>query len=159
MRYHFFLHYGWFFQNLGKEAVRTFMHTTVAILIHNTVQLSYCWHHSCLLQNLLFQLSKWTNSIVQPLEPTNSQAIDTGFVCLCHNFTFRTCKLTILACQHVLLCPYTCLSNSELFTTCFHTRVKSIMKVQLNSYISTNYITPGEFLKGNCGVRIEQAQK
>jgi hypothetical protein len=29
MRHHFFLHYGWFFQNLGKEAVRTFMHTTV----------------------------------------------------------------------------------------------------------------------------------
>ena len=29
MRYHFFLTYGWFFQNLGKEAVRTFMHTTV----------------------------------------------------------------------------------------------------------------------------------
>ena len=29
MRYHFFLHYGWFFQNLGKEAVQTFMHTTV----------------------------------------------------------------------------------------------------------------------------------
>ena len=26
----FFLHYGWFFQNLGKEAVWTFMHTTVA---------------------------------------------------------------------------------------------------------------------------------
>ena len=31
MRYHFFLHYGWFFQNVGKEAVRTFMHTTVPI--------------------------------------------------------------------------------------------------------------------------------
>ena len=29
MRDHFFLHYGWFFQNLRKEAVRTFMHTTV----------------------------------------------------------------------------------------------------------------------------------
>ena len=29
MRFHFFLHYGWFFQNLGIEAVRTFMHTTV----------------------------------------------------------------------------------------------------------------------------------
>ena len=29
MKCHFFLHYGWFFQNLGKEAVRTFMHTTV----------------------------------------------------------------------------------------------------------------------------------
>ena len=32
MRYNFFLHYGWFFQNLGKEAVRTFMHTTVNIV-------------------------------------------------------------------------------------------------------------------------------
>ena len=31
MRCHFFLHYGWFFQNLGKEAVRTFMHTTVLL--------------------------------------------------------------------------------------------------------------------------------
>ena len=29
MRYHFFLHYRCFFQNLGKGAVRTFMHTTV----------------------------------------------------------------------------------------------------------------------------------
>ena len=29
MRYHFFLHYGWFFQNLGKEGRRIFMHTTV----------------------------------------------------------------------------------------------------------------------------------
>ena len=29
MRYHFLLQYGWFFQNLRKEAVRTFMHTTV----------------------------------------------------------------------------------------------------------------------------------
>ena len=29
MRYHFFLHYGWFFQNLGKEGRWTFMHTTV----------------------------------------------------------------------------------------------------------------------------------
>ena len=29
MRYHLFLHYGWFFQDLGKEGRRTFMHTTV----------------------------------------------------------------------------------------------------------------------------------
>ncbi len=33
MRYHFFLHYGWFFQNLRKEAVRTFMHTTVVLIL------------------------------------------------------------------------------------------------------------------------------
>ena len=29
MRYHFFLHYGWFPQNLGKDFIRTNMHTTV----------------------------------------------------------------------------------------------------------------------------------
>ena len=29
MRCHFFLHYAWFLQNLGKETVRTNMHTTV----------------------------------------------------------------------------------------------------------------------------------
>ena len=33
MRDHFFLHYGWFFQNLRKEAVRTFMHTTVFVYL------------------------------------------------------------------------------------------------------------------------------
>ena len=38
MRYHFFLHYGWFFQNLGKEAVRTFMHTTVFSLFTSFFQ-------------------------------------------------------------------------------------------------------------------------
>jgi hypothetical protein len=31
MRYHFFLHYGWFLQNLGKEAVRTNMHCSPCI--------------------------------------------------------------------------------------------------------------------------------
>ena len=29
MRYHLFLHYGWFFQNLGKDFIRTNVHTTV----------------------------------------------------------------------------------------------------------------------------------
>ena len=38
MRYHFFLHYGWFFQNLGKEAVRTFMHTTVSGLNYQVLK-------------------------------------------------------------------------------------------------------------------------
>ena len=37
MRYHFFLHYGWSLQNLGKEAVWTNMHTTVVILVDNGV--------------------------------------------------------------------------------------------------------------------------
>ena len=40
MRYHFFLHYGWFFQNFGKEAVRTFMHTTVPVIYYDLQ-----WHH------------------------------------------------------------------------------------------------------------------
>ena len=29
MRYHLFLHYGWFLQNLGKDFIQTNMHTTV----------------------------------------------------------------------------------------------------------------------------------
>ena len=29
MRYHSFLHYGWFLQNLGKDFIRTNMHMTV----------------------------------------------------------------------------------------------------------------------------------
>ena len=39
MRDHFFLHYGWFFQNLRKEAVRTFMHTTVGSAYIGQLQL------------------------------------------------------------------------------------------------------------------------
>ena len=33
MRYHLFLHYGWFLQNLGKDHIRTNMHTTVCTQI------------------------------------------------------------------------------------------------------------------------------
>ena len=45
MRYHFFLHYGWFFQNLGKEAVRNFMHRTV-----HDIFFKYAYYkHTCLL--------------------------------------------------------------------------------------------------------------
>ena len=29
MRYHLFLHYGWFLQNLGKDFIPSIMHTTV----------------------------------------------------------------------------------------------------------------------------------
>ena len=31
MRYHFFLQYGWFLQNLGKDFIPTNMHTTVVV--------------------------------------------------------------------------------------------------------------------------------
>ena len=44
MRYHLFLHYGWFLQNLGKETVRTNMHTTVGAfqgVIHGCRNLIY----------------------------------------------------------------------------------------------------------------------
>ena len=36
MRYHLFLHYGWFLQNLGKDTVRTNMHTTVKSIFVTT---------------------------------------------------------------------------------------------------------------------------
>ena len=32
MRYHFFLYYGWFLQNLREDFIRTNMHTTVPSL-------------------------------------------------------------------------------------------------------------------------------
>jgi hypothetical protein len=31
MRYHLFLHYGWFLQNLGKDLIQTNMHTTITL--------------------------------------------------------------------------------------------------------------------------------
>ena len=31
IRYHSFMHYGWFLQNLGKDFIRTNMHTTVSL--------------------------------------------------------------------------------------------------------------------------------
>ena len=33
MRYHFFLHYGWFLQNFEKDFIPTLLHTTVAYRI------------------------------------------------------------------------------------------------------------------------------
>ena len=55
MRYNFYLHFGWFFQNLGKEVVRTFMHTTVSckwigtpfpsIYYELTIKLAIRYHH------------------------------------------------------------------------------------------------------------------
>ena len=38
MRYHLFLHYGWFLQNLGKDFIRTNMHTTVLQLIQDNLR-------------------------------------------------------------------------------------------------------------------------
>ena len=37
----FFLHYGWFFQNLGKEAVQTFMHMTVRVILNKYQKVSF----------------------------------------------------------------------------------------------------------------------
>ena len=37
MRYHFFLHYGWFLQNFEKDFIPTLLHTTVDIgLLHSS---------------------------------------------------------------------------------------------------------------------------
>ena len=61
MRYHFFLHYGWFFQNLGKEAVRTFMHTTVCEDLFAIGK--YCW-----------KLQFWgLQNMMKPMQPTHGE--------------------------------------------------------------------------------------
>ena len=64
MRYHFFLQYGWFFQNLGKEGWRTFMHTTVHTIIPNFHNLKlkvfkYVKISSICKQSKLFSLCIW----------------------------------------------------------------------------------------------------
>ena len=41
MRYHLLLHYGWFVQNLGKDFIRTNMHTTVASSFLGSVIIKY----------------------------------------------------------------------------------------------------------------------
>ena len=73
MRYHFFLHYGWFFQNLGKEAVRTFMHTTVcSIFLAQFV--FYCADRlmmvnagiGALFRTMPLHISEWFNQLVEP---------------------------------------------------------------------------------------------
>ena len=58
MRYHFFLHYGCFFQNLGKEAVRTFKHTTVKELYYAIFFLVLI-HLSSFLFDIYFYIQKW----------------------------------------------------------------------------------------------------
>ena len=40
MRYHLFLHYGWFLQNIEKDFIRTNMHTTVGVLAASFI---YCF--------------------------------------------------------------------------------------------------------------------
>ena len=35
MRYQFFLYYGWFLHNLRKDFIRTNMHTTVYVFVHD----------------------------------------------------------------------------------------------------------------------------
>ena len=44
MRYHLFLQYGWFLQNLGKYFIRTNMHTTVALLINSCNLWNEIWN-------------------------------------------------------------------------------------------------------------------
>ena len=47
MRYHLFLHYGWFLQNLGKDFIQTNMHTTVYVI--------WFWKTAGNLKNVRFQ--------------------------------------------------------------------------------------------------------
>ena len=66
MRYHFFLRYGWFLQNLEKEAVRTNMHTTVctslkkSFIIQTYIAIYIMGLGRCRLL-LFFQVAKFTN--------------------------------------------------------------------------------------------------
>ena len=61
MRYHFFLHCGWFFQNLGKEAVQTFMHTTVHMKIFFLIENfgTFWWYGELEIEEYYFRTLHW----------------------------------------------------------------------------------------------------
>ena len=40
MRYHFFLHYGWFLQNFEKDFIPTLLHTTVEVILQPSCKYS-----------------------------------------------------------------------------------------------------------------------
>ena len=63
MRYHFFLHYGWFLQNLGKKAVRTNIHTTVDKLSKAQCMYNFSTHF----QVLFFLFIVWMAFIIMNL--------------------------------------------------------------------------------------------
>jgi hypothetical protein len=45
MRYHLFLQYGWFLQNLGKDFIPTNMHTTVIMEIKKKTYIPYLFRY------------------------------------------------------------------------------------------------------------------
>ena len=66
MRY-FFLHYGWFLQNLGKEAVRTNMHTTVIFTKY------LCTYFSTVYRLFLIRLTHYILQLNQNLNEPNQR--------------------------------------------------------------------------------------
>ena len=67
MRCHLFLHYGWFLQNLGKEAVRTNMHTTVIFTKY------LCTYFSTVYRLFLIRLTHYILQLNQNLNEPNQR--------------------------------------------------------------------------------------
>ena len=63
----FFLHYGWFLQNLGKEAVRTNMHTTVIFTKY------LCTYFSTVYRLFLIRLTHYILQLNQNLNEPNQR--------------------------------------------------------------------------------------
>ena len=70
MRYHLFLHYVWFLQNLGKDFIRTNMHTTVSYTLFFWARI---WGDPKILRSYLYSNnlnqieSIWINQIVSSI--------------------------------------------------------------------------------------------
>ena len=109
MRYHFFLHYGWFFQNLRKEAVRTFMHTTVAAVQRIKRNRHFIFYLT------IFVIWKANRSIiVAPIKETsfiNSEVIVTLFL---KQFSCKICPTSNLTCENDILIAFTWFFESIL---------------------------------------------
>ena len=102
MRYHFFLHYGWFLQNFEKDFIPTLLHTTVS-------------QKSILFQKIFWPFNLWINCSSYHKNFANSRASALNFKSLEH-FSHTT----VLESKYQN-CHYICvdLSNCQSFYHCF----------------------------------------
>ena len=90
MRYHLFLQYGWFLQNLGKDFIRTNMHTTVCAFTKMLFSQWFLTHYSYF-ENIGIQISQKQCLLTNKSQPSN---ISCKF---CYHFTcLKQCNLDLM---------------------------------------------------------------
>ena len=148
MRYHFFLHYGWFFQNLRKEAVRTFMHTTVHWRICMIQLASFLWVFkfktqiiNCINKTILWQGPFLVNDTIK-----ESQTLPN----FCSFWNGRTHLPTAGLWQKIALLHLRCLHHFLLICLIFNRNLSRffdcLAHLNLSATLATEQIWPLSYL-------------